>query len=651
MCGIFGIVAGENNRINIDYLEKIIKHMFLLSSKRGQEASGIGFYTGNKVNVLKDGIPFSKFLNNRVYKEYLKENIGNILANQKNDRKNFSFIGHTRLATNGSRLFNENNHPIVTEKCIGIHNGTITDEDYILNKYPNLSNNEKIKSDSLMLFRLIELLSEKDNLNLALGIKKAFEIISGSASISFIRKDIPILCLATNTGSIYQFTDEEAETSIFFSERFALEIFINSNKKFLNINYLNEIQKIRENEAVFFNLNKFSLDKFKLDSKKNNEKIIKRSLNYKIIFRDYSIEKSNLKRCSKCILPFTYPFITFNEKGVCSYCQNHQEEILHGKSKLEKVFSKHRKNNGEADCIVAFSGGRDSSYGLHLIKKEFGMNPIAFSYDWGMVTDIGRRNQARMVGKLGIEQIIRTENLIKKRSFLRKNVEAWKRNPHLGMVPLFMAGDKFFFDIARNLRKELNIPLVIFCGGNELERTDFKSGFAGVKENNHKQRLFSFSIYNKFRLALFYVFQYLKNPYYINESFLESLLSFNSTFLSKDDFLYLYHYLKWDEDLINKTLVKEYNWEEAENSSNTWRIGDGHTSFINYIYFSVAGFSEYDTFRSQQIRKGLINRKDALELSSQDNQPDISILKEFTEIIGINFEETIDRINSIPKLY
>ena len=42
------------------------------------------------------------------------------------------------------------------------------------------------------------------------------------------------------------------------------------------------------------------------------------------------------------------------------------------------------------------------------------MNPISFSYDWGMVTDIARRNQARVIGKLGIEQIIRTENLTKK---------------------------------------------------------------------------------------------------------------------------------------------------------------------------------------------------------------------------------------------
>ena len=103
MCGIFGIVAGKKNRISIDCLEKIIKHMFLLSSNRGQEASGIGFYTGNNINVLKDGVPFSTFLNNNNFKEYLKVNVNNILANQKLNNNNFAFIGHTRLATNGSK--------------------------------------------------------------------------------------------------------------------------------------------------------------------------------------------------------------------------------------------------------------------------------------------------------------------------------------------------------------------------------------------------------------------------------------------------------------------------------------------------------------------------------------------------------------------
>ena len=109
--------------------------------------------------------------------------------------------------------------------------------------------------------------------------------------------------------------------------------------------------------------------------------------------------------------------------------------------------------------------------------------------------------------------------------------------------------------------------------------------------------------------------------------------------------------MKWDEEKINTTLIQEYNWETSEKSENTWRIGDGYTEFINYIYSSIAGFSEFDTFRSQQIRKGLIQREEALNLIKGDNTPDLELLKDFANIVGLSFEEVIYKISLIPKLY
>jgi len=214
-----------------------------------------------------------------------------------------------------------------------------------------------------------------------------------------------------------------------------------------------------------------------------------------------------------------------------------------------------------------------------------------------------------------------------------------------------MAGDKFFYDIGRDLRRELGIPLVIFCAGNELERTDFKGGFAGVREAQHGQRLFAFSMFNKLQIAAFYAGQYLLNPAYINESLFDSVNSFRSSFLARDDFLYLFHHIPWDEDEINRTLIGGYNWETAPHTDNTWRIGDGYTTFINHIYFTVAGFSEFDTYRSQQIRKGLIERDEALRLVARDNEPDMAVLVEFAQQVGLNLEEVMSGIDMIPKLY
>ena len=63
---------------------------------------------------------------------------------------------------------------------------------------------------------------------------------------------------------------------------------------------------------------------------------------------------------------------------------------------------------------------------------------------------------------------------------------------------------------------------------------------------------------------------------------------------------------------INRALRTEYNWELAQDTTTTWRIGDGTVAFYNYCYFTIAGFSEIDTFRSNQIREGALSREEGL---------------------------------------
>ena len=125
-------------------------------------------------------------------------------------------------------------------------------------------------------------------------------------------------------------------------------------------------------------------------------------------FLEYNIDRiSQLRRCAKCLLPVTFPFIEFDEKDVCNICNNYK--IKNQPRPIENLFKlvdKYRGKNGEPDCIVPFSGGRDSTYTLHLVKNVLKLNPIAFTYDWGMVTDLARRNIARVCSKLGVENII-----------------------------------------------------------------------------------------------------------------------------------------------------------------------------------------------------------------------------------------------------
>ena len=359
-----------------------------------------------------------------------------------------------------------------------------------------------------------------------------------------------------------------------------------------------------------------------------------------------------LQRCTRCLLPKTFPFIEFDSHGVCNYCRNYQRKNSKASVEvLKKQILPYRRRDGAYDCLVPFSGGRDSTFTLHYVKRELGLNPIAFTYDWGMVNDLSRRNAARVCGKLGVEHIIVTADIQKKRQNIRKNLEAWLRRPHIGMVPLLMAGDKYFFYYSNKILEQNDIRLSIW-GSNRFENTDFKLGFTGLKPEFNKRRIDQINLSKKIGLVRFFGEQYLTNLLYFNSSLFDTFGSFLSRYMVKrDGYIQLFDYVKWDEKVIEDLIFNEYKWEKSKDTETTWRIGDGTAAFYNYIYCTIAGFSEYDTFRSNQIREGVLSREEGLLLVEKENQPRCESLRWYLDIIGMDFSDTIEKINNIPKLY
>jgi len=648
MCGIFGIIASKGAVCNKAAFHNAILELFRLSEPRGREASGLVIAAKGSALVFKRPIAPSAMLKSADFKRFVKESEAAFKIDENGQTlEPYAAIGHCRLVTNGTETVVGNNQPIITPHSVGVHNGIITNEKDLWKQHASIE--RELDTDSEVIYQLIDSYAEKSD-SILDAVANAFGDINGTASIAFFRDNANQMVLATNTGSLYSIYLKSIGVFVFASERFILQSFMGKGP----LSHLSDgarVSHLPSNSGMVIDFETATPVSFSLEERSGTPKKTKPSGAPVLAIRDTTDRSAEIKRCTKCILPSTYPYISFDDEGVCNYCHSHKPQEPEGRDALEKILEKHRRSDGQPDCIVAFSGGRDSSYGLHLIKNELNMNPIAFTYDWGMVTDIARRNQARICGQLGIEHILRAADIPAKRRYIRKNIDAWLHRPELGMIPIFMAGDKMFFHYLRELRKETGLDLVLFCGGNLLERTDFKAGFAGVKENEHGNRLFGLSLSNKIGLFLWYASQYLLNPRYFNESFVDTMWAYFSTFIAKDDFTYLYHYLDWDEDVINKTLIEEYGWETAEHSDNTWRIGDGYTAFINYIYHTVTGFSEYDTFRSNQIREGLIDREEAMRLVTKDNVPQLDVLYDFAKHTGFNLEEVLTRINSIDKLY
>ena len=248
-------------------------------------------------------------------------------------------------------------------------------------------------------------------------------------------------------------------------------------------------------------------------------------------------------------------------------------------------------------------------------------------------------------------KLLSIPNVSSDRENIRKNIKAWLKYPSLGMIPLFMAGDKFFFYYCNQVKKQTGIDLNIW-GINYLENTEFKIGFAGLPPKFDKKRIYSLSTNSQLKLFSFIGKNLLKSPGYINQSVWDSLGSFAARYIApKKDYYHMFDYYRWDENEINDLIQNEYKWETAIDTDSTWRIGDGTASFYNYIYYTVAGFSENDTFRSNQIREGMLDRETALKLVEEDNKPRYETLRWYLEIVGLDFTEVIKRINIIPKLY
>jgi glutamine---fructose-6-phosphate transaminase (isomerizing) len=675
MCGIFGMIVNQRSKVSSKRIELILRRIALLSESRGKDSSGIAFRNikSNNIQVLKGDLSISQLLKSNEFADLLVENLDSYKKNT------FTAFGHARLVTNGSQLYEVNNQPVLKNGIIAIHNGIIVNTQDLWIENSDLTREFLIDTEIIPAMFRKELTNHND---LGIACKNVFCKLKGTYSIALMFNDLDQLVIASNNGSLYYISVSE-EFFLFASEIYFLLKLIEK----LGQNIFRKstgIQQIQPSHGIIINLSTLKLTHYNshqnepIEDKKIVTKLYeiqKQIINNKSLKKEVIIDPSiyinrsqeshlynllefnsteinKLKRCTKCLLPETFPFIKFNEEGVCNYCLNYKQKNQTNRiAEFKEIVKPFRRKDNRPDCIVPFSGGRDSSFSLHIIKNVLNLNPISYTYDWGMVTDLARRNIARVCGKLGIENIIVSADIRLKRHYIKLNIEAWLKKPTLGMIPLFMSGDKAFHYYLVQLQKQTGISLNIW-GANFLEKTDFKVGFAGIPPEFTKENLYSLSPKNSIRLLKFISKSVLDNPRYINSSIPDNLRSqYSRSFLTKSDVYNLYDYYLWDEDTIQNTIISEYDWERAIDTNSTWRIGDGTSAFYNYIYYTVAGFSEIDTFRSNQIREGMLDRDTAWTLIKKENEPRYETIRWYLEIVGVDFEKAIKKINSMDKLY
>lgn len=634
-------------RIDGTDLQSDLKLLFRLSESRGVESAGVAYDNGNEIACLKKNIAASKFLKLKTYRSLIQESS----ASGRYD----AIIAHARMVTNGTSEDNRNNQPVVTDSNVLVHNGIITNESELHARFPLQSKRFDVDSEwlGLLLRHFMDSgLAPKE------AVSRIYEEIKGAASFACLFPDRSELLLSSNTGSVYCLTGRN--WFVFASERAILRQYQKQSRLASDFEGA-EIVQIRPGDCLLLPVGGEKLCREtdglikpirdRTDYEPVRPAKTSAAMDIDRWFEDNSDRIGALRRCTKCLLAETFPFITFNAEGVCNYCLNHPAPKLEPRlEEFEQLLDRYRQAKGN-DCVMAMSGGRDSSYGLHVLIRDFGMRPVTFTYDWGMVTDIARRNIANMCGELGVENILISANIPRKRDYIRKNVSAWLKRPSLGVIPLFMAGDKFFFKYVNRVKAQTGLRLNVWSA-NQYENTDFKSGFAGIPPNFDPDNVDSLSLLGKMQMPLFYAKEFLSNPGYINSSIFDTLGAYWSYYFEpRDHICLMFNYLVWNEQQVEDVLIDQYGWEVSPTTNTTWRIGDGTAAFYNYIYLTMAGFTEFDTFRSNQIRAGVMTREEGLAKIQLENRPQAEGFRWYCETVGLDVQETLKAINGAPKLY
>ena len=457
MCGIFGIVVDRSAEVKGGDLRAVVEDLFRLSESRGKEAAGIALNDLRAIHVYKEALPAHAFIRQIAYRQLATR----LITHRAKSNSPLSVIGHSRLVTNGTMEIGGNNQPVIKDGLVGIHNGIIVNDAALWRQHPTLARTHEV--DTEILLSLVHAAYRRSGLFVD-AVREAYQEIEGTASVAMFVENLPVLVLATNNGSLYLATSVNGGRHIFASERYILQTLIRRAYVRRQLGDF-EIRQIEPNRGVCIAIVSGECIEFSLNgaaqpvlspkpepaspiylipeqhaphaSPATPVALPKRAL---ACFEVNFVPIDRLRRCTRCILPETMPFIDFDDAGVCNYCRNYTPLRSRGEDALHELADRYRSHDGYPDCIVTFSGGRDSSFGVHYVTTELNLHPITYTYDWGMVTDLARRNQARLCGELGLEHILISADIQRKRANIRKNVLAWLRRPDLGTVPLFHGG-------------------------------------------------------------------------------------------------------------------------------------------------------------------------------------------------------------------
>lgn len=345
-----------------------------------------------------------------------------------------------------------------------------------------------------------------------------------------------------------------------------------------------------------------------------------------------------LKRCTKCLLPETHESITFDELGVCNICRQSEfkkDKIdwVERKKDLTELIENYR-GKYDYDCIVPFSGGKDSTWTLYYLMKEYKLKPLVVRFDHGFLRPNLNENTTRVLRNLGADFHAFTPNwkVVQKlmlQSFLEKGDFCWHCHTGIFSYPMWVA-------------IRYKVPL-IFWGEPSAEYTSYygydQSEEVDEKRFNRFVNLGITAVDMAVRLAGESLDERDFKPYTYPPLKELKAIGYRSVCLGS--------YIPWDVKTQSHIIQQELGWkgdlvENVPGQYNYEKIECHMQGVRDYIKYIKRGYTRPTHLASIDIRNDRLSREEGMDMISKYEGKKPPSLEIFLEMVGLTEQEFFD---------